>query len=188
MGAAVLVVIGVLLIPELLSGPKLPAETAGQVTDESGVRRYTIDLARRSDVEAPGPVAEPAPAAVVEQAPPAEPEAPPVAEPAEAPPEPARVTETQAQPAAPAVPVAAVPAPRLPWAVQVGSFSAQATAERVSNELKARGYESFVVPFRTGTQTLYRVRIGPMPDRESADATVQKLRREGTGATVVSSS
>jgi cell division septation protein DedD len=69
--------------------------------------------------------------------------------------------------------------------VQIGSFAKQTTADKLSQDLKRRGYASFVVPFKTGAQTLYRVRVGPMTERGEADAILQKLKREGTAATVV---
>ena len=69
--------------------------------------------------------------------------------------------------------------------VQVGSFSRQETADKLSQDLKQRGYASFVVPYKPGAQTLYRVRVGPMQERREADTVMQKLKREGTSATVV---
>lgn len=201
-GAAVLVAAAVLLIPEMLSGP---GETAAPVADadrpasDSGVRTFTIDLANRGQASAPAPdepvatvvetpapppeeVAEPAeeiaPAPLVSERPPT------VSEPAPSPPPVVAPVEPPRQVATPASP----PDRNLPWVVQVGSFASQATADRLSAELKQKGYASFVVPFKTATQTLYRVRIGPMQDRGAADAAVQKLKREGTAAAVVSNS
>src|SRR5688572_11676845 len=42
-GAVILVALFVLLVPELLTGPKNPPSGAGAPADE-GLRRYTIDL------------------------------------------------------------------------------------------------------------------------------------------------
>jgi DedD protein len=197
-GAAVLVAAAVILIPEMLSGTgEGGSGAAPERAEDAGVRTYTIDLANPGQAQArtdePAVVEEPAPPPEV-----IEPE--PAARPAEAV---AAVSETAEPPTAGLPPVAPPPSsplppsqapsptqvPRnLPWAVQVGSFASQATADRVKNELAGRGYQSYVVPFKTATQTLYRVRIGPMQERSAADAAVQKLKAQGTNATVVSNS
>lgn len=212
-GAAVLVAAAVILIPEMLSGPAeqdTAVVGAERVVAEGGVKTYTIDLGNRarSGADDSSEPDEPAAGAVVEAAAPP-PEASPAADtdkPAAArvasspPPKPAPVSQpapADAKVPEPTTPTAAkeVSGPsrpagvqNLPWAVQVGSFASQATAERLSQDLQRRGYPSFVVPFKPGAQTLYRVRVGPMEDRKAADATVQKLKREGTGATVVANS
>ncbi len=207
-GAAVLVAVAVILIPEMLSGPaerQAPALSADRVADDGGVRTYTIDLGTRARSGAETPVvpsaevvtpapppetieeAESAPAATVAESPPPAESRPPT----EAAPIPAPVAAAPAAPTvreAPPAPVRQDSGAKRPWAVQVGSFASQATADRLGQDLRKRGYESFVVPFKTGSQTLYRVRVGPMEDRTAADAAVQKLKREGTSATVVSNS
>lgn len=215
-GAAVLVAVAVILIPEMLSGPSgrdaAPAGSA-RTAEDGGVRTYTIDLGERARSGANEPALPDAGAtAAVEETPAPPPEVePPTSVPAVAPatPEsitnaPAVVASTEPTPAerpAPAVkapsaspparaPEAAVAArppggQNLPWVVQIGSFAKQDTADRLSQDLKRRGYASFVVPFKPGAQTLYRVRVGPMRERSEADAIVQKLKREGTAATVV---
>lgn len=71
------------------------------------------------------------------------------------------------------------------WAVQLGSFSNQDTAERLAKQLKSEGHKAFVMPIRSGGRTLYRVRVGPMPDRAAAEAALQKLRGKSAGAAVV---
>lgn len=71
------------------------------------------------------------------------------------------------------------------WAVQLGSFSQQATAERVRRELRTDGHDAFVMPVKSGAATLYRVRIGPMQERSSAEAVLRRVKAETPGATVV---
>ncbi len=201
-GAAVLVAAAVILVPEMLSGP---GETASPVADadlsvpDAGVRTFTIDLANRGQASAPlpeEPVAEvietlAPPPEVVEEPAAATAPAPAVAERSPVVSEPVPAAPPAVVPAVPPRQVTAPSSPpdrSLPWVVQVGSFASQATADRLSAELKQRGYDSFVVPFKTATQTLYRVRIGPMQERGAADAAVQKLKREGTVAAVVANS
>ncbi len=216
MGAAVLVAVAVILIPEMLSGPSgsdaAPAGAA-RTAEEGGVRTYTIDLGERARSGANEAVPfEAGNTAAVEETPVPPPEVEqqpnvPAVAPATAVPlanVPAVVASTEPTPAERSVapvkaPPASTPAPvpeaaatvrpsggqNLPWVVQIGSFARQDTADRLSQDLKRRGYASFVVPFKPGAQTLYRVRVGPMRERTEADAIVQKLKREGTAATVV---
>jgi len=69
------------------------------------------------------------------------------------------------------------------WAVQVGSFSKEETAERVAKQLRDQGQSAFVMPVKSGSATLYRVRIGPMKDRASAEAALRTVK--SAGATIV---
>lgn len=71
------------------------------------------------------------------------------------------------------------------WAVQLGSFAKQATAERLMKELRAQGHQAFVMPVKSGSATLYRVRIGPMKDRASAEAALRSVKPKVPGAAVV---
>ena len=71
------------------------------------------------------------------------------------------------------------------WAVQLGSFSKQSTAERLVRELQGKGHAAFVMPVKSGSGTLYRVRIGPMKDRSSAEATLRAVQSIAPGAAVV---
>lgn len=185
-----------------------------RAAEEGGVRTYTIDLGDRARSGANG-AATPAEntAVVVEETPAPPPEIVPEASVPVAVPERQQAANTKAGVAAPEpraleppasvakaspasspslAPAQAAPASarstggeKQPWVVQVGSFANQATAERLSQDLERRGYASFVVPFKPAAQTLYRVRVGPMKARGDADAVVQKLKREGTAATVV---
>ena len=72
------------------------------------------------------------------------------------------------------------------WAVQVGSFSKEATAERVAKQLRDQGRSVFVMPVKSGGATLYRVRVGPMQDRASAEATLRDVKSSAPGAAIVS--
>jgi DedD protein len=214
-GAAVLVAVAVILIPEMLSGPserKAEANGGERAAEEGGVRTYTIDLGDRARSganeaappaaaveETPAPLPEFAPEASVpvaatapEPAPtPSPPAVAAVPEPrAEEPP--VTVADAPQTSSPPPTPAQAPPATARsvggqgqPWVVQIGSFANQATAEKLSQDLKRRGYASFVAPFKPGAQTLYRVRVGPMKERADADAVAQKLKREGAAATVV---
>lgn len=85
----------------------------------------------------------------------------------------------------PAPAVAAAGAKGEAWAVQLGSFASRVTAERMVTTLKAGGHDAFVMPVKSGQATLYRVRIGPMRDRESAAQLQRKVQATVPGAAVV---
>ena len=106
--------------------------------------------------------------------------------------DPAGATGTASSDEAASPPVAAE-APRrvtsLPasgWMVQVGSFASRDNAERLSRDLKAKGFVASVSESRGGGRNLYRVRVGPEADRGAAQAVLARLRARGvTGAAVV---
>jgi DedD protein len=208
-GAVILVALLVLLVPELLSGPGSAAGTTSPPNaDGQQLRSYTIDLAddaasRRSAsgalTQAPIPVVpESSPATPTTQAPAGEqgsgsdaavrsgtanatPQSAPSSPPARA--------------SAPSVPARAVtpPAPRAAsdrssgsgWAIQVGSFASRENAERLARELRNRGFESHVSESSGNGKRLWRVRVGPEPDRASAVALGARLRATGHSGSVV---
>lgn len=71
------------------------------------------------------------------------------------------------------------------WAVQLGSFASQATADGMIKSLRTKGYDAFVMPVKSGAATLYRVRIGPMKDRDAALEILRKVKEAAPGAAVV---
>lgn len=93
------------------------------------------------------------------------------------------VPETKKAPARPAMAVAENPLSA--WAVQVGSFSSQDNAERLSADLKKRGYRAFVTRLTTSNKTLYRVRVGPEQERARAELLARRLKKDGQAADVV---
>lgn len=203
-GATVLVVIAVLVVPVFLDGP---ADEPGIVTetvtlpgqDEQNSKRQTIVLER--DRETPVPAAggtrreesEPAPATASEsgnekpvatprqQSPPPEPVPQPARQPA-----PQAATEKEATPATsePAKPAATDSATGM-WAVQLGSFSDQANAERLSAELRKEGYAAFLSRVQASSEVLHRVRVGPQQDRNSAEQVAARLGSDGHKGQVV---
>ena len=71
------------------------------------------------------------------------------------------------------------------WAVQLGSFSNQANAERLAADLRKQGYAAFLSQLQTGSGALHRVRIGPQSNRDSAEAIAAKLTSAGHKGQVV---
>jgi DedD protein len=228
-GAAVLVAAAIILIPEMLSGPKdngsAQTDSLGQnVSDANGLKTYTIDLGapKGGPAQANRDKAEQLPAespAIVETVPPP-PEVPggdaskqstaaqkssnselarehdqrlledftaqenspqPIAKPAEKPEKP---VSTETLPTAAVDKVAHQSASAGRWSVQVASFSVRATSERIAAELKSKGYPAFVVSYGGASQTMYRVRVGPVADRAAADALLKKIKPLYPGANV----
>ena len=69
--------------------------------------------------------------------------------------------------------------------MQVGSFSKEATADRLVKQLRDQGHSAFVMPVKSGGATLYRVRIGPWPDRANAEAVLRNVKTLAPGAAIV---
>jgi DedD protein len=209
-GAAVLMAAAIILIPEMLSGP----DRAEPVMQERAaapapIKTYTIDLnPSRSGVangqiddRAPPPETLPAATAMEDerrsdvQAPPeSAARVSPASEPAPRPSGPAKPPETRAADPAPPPAKRVDPAPLASsqppptsgaWAVQIGSFSRQDTAENLAAQLRSAGHPAFVMPIRSGSGALYRVRVGPMKDRAGAETALRELQSRSPGAAVV---
>jgi cell division septation protein DedD len=61
------------------------------------------------------------------------------------------------------------------WSVQISASPARDIADRLSEELIANGYNSYVVPAEVKGQTYYRVRAGRLDTREEAESMRQSL-------------
>lgn len=173
-GALVLVVLVVLLVPALLKGPG----TSHQEPPEAGTRSVEIVLdGAAGPTEGERLVPEPeitrttsdAPAAVT---PKAAKSAPPAADAA---------TVPLKSPVAPQTTGLARPVTAQPpaWAVQLGAFSSRSKADRLVADLRSRGYAAFVLEYRADGQLLHRVRVGPEQDRARAAAIAERLRKDG---------
>jgi DedD protein len=211
-GASILVALVVLIVPELLSGPKpntASAPTLPAAAPEP-IRNVTVDLTTskapaNSEVEASPPLAggasgaasSAASAAAPTAAPtPTSPANSPTAEtltaPSHAPsaaaasgPAPAGAP-TKQPPKAAARPVSvesAAPSPTSvghgSWSVQLGSFASRANADNLTRQVKGQGFSAFVLTGGSGTSVRYRVRVGPLADRESAERIAAKLKSMG---------
>jgi len=71
------------------------------------------------------------------------------------------------------------------WAVQLGSFSGQENAERLAADLRKQGFAAFLSQLSTSSGQLHRVRIGPQKDREAAEAMAARLQKAGHKGQVV---
>jgi DedD protein len=196
-GASILVVLIVLIVPALLSGPPhRPAPAAAPpglpvtVGAPEPIRNVTVDLTT-SKPPAPEPLAEAAAASAASSA------QPPQAREEEPPSAAANVTGAasaatasaplETAPAPPTSPVAAgkpAMAGRA-WTVQLGSFASHDNADKLLRQLRAQGFAALVSPSGSGPSLRYRVRIGPMADRGAAAQTVAKLKVLGHPASIV---
>jgi len=166
----------------------------GRVIDLSLIAAKQIDLVRpgvapvKLKVLKPGsPTTKPATPAV----PPATP-APSLPAPTPTPTAPTPVSPSPAPAVAPTLPPAtaptppvtpqppeAVPAdPALPvYGVQIGAFQSESAANKLRDELAAR-YSNVSVQSVVTDQTMYRVRVGSVPDIASAEQLAKQLRDE----------
>jgi DedD protein len=174
-GASILAVLIVLIVPELLSGPPGPAPVPVgprlPVSAPEPVRNVTVDLATS---KAPAPVVEAATA--------------PSAQPPEAPSEAAASSaplETAAPPPTLATEAAKPAVAGRTWAVQLGSFASRANADKLLHQLKAQGFSVYLLSGGSGPSLRYRVRIGPMADRGAATQVVAKLKSLGHAGSLV---
>jgi DedD protein len=62
------------------------------------------------------------------------------------------------------------------WVVQVGSFSNRGNAMRLRDQLRSKGYKTFVEQISTADKTFYRVRVGPVVTRDNALALQKELQ------------
>jgi DedD protein len=211
-GAIILVALFVLLVPELLTGPR-DSHPAADSPSSDGMRRYTIDLdAQNSGGQPMAPAGSNAPVALPEVAPPTgavseravagesavAPSGPAIA--ASSAPSPGNVASVPAA-AAPITPkpasasaaashietphAASTDAARGNFVVQLGSFGSKENAERLVRDMNARGFTTFIAPITTNGRELYRVRVGPTRDRASAEALATELKRAGQSGSIV---
>ena len=181
-GAVVLVIVVVLVVPIFLDGPPDDGEIVSERVllpgqDDQKTQTVVLDRDRTDPVPAasiPAPAKqepareEPKPV-VVQQQPEAKAAAPKPA------PEPEKKPVTQ-QPAASTTGM---------WAVQLGSFSNKDNAEKLAADLRKQGYAAFLSQLTTNNGQLHRVRIGPQKDRESAEAMASRLLKVGHKGQVV---
>jgi DedD protein len=205
-GASILVALVVLVVPELLSGPKPNTGTAPTLPAAAPepVRNVTVDLTTskapaNADIEPATSQAASIAASSAGSSAAVSAANPPAAEiPAAQGPAPSRAAasapaptssapgKSLAKPAAarPALVESAVHSPTSAghggsWSVQLGSFASRANADNLTRQVKGQGFAAFVLTGGSGTSVRYRVRVGPLADRESAERMAAKLKSLG---------
>lgn len=171
-GATVLVVFVVLVVPVFLDGPPEDGETVsvrvllpGQ--EEQNIKTVVLERGRSEPMpavtsaqpEAKRPVPQP-----LVQRTPTRTEAPPESSPA---------------PEALSKPPQQVASSTGMWAVQLGSFKNKENAEKLAADLRKQGYAAFLSQLLTNSGKLHRVRVGPQKDRASAEAMAARLLQAG---------
>ncbi|MGN6719124.1 MAG: SPOR domain-containing protein, partial [Candidatus Binatia bacterium] len=61
------------------------------------------------------------------------------------------------------------------WSVQISAAPTKNVADKLAQQLKAKGYDGYIVEANVKGQTYYRVRVGRFPKREEAESTRQSL-------------
>ncbi len=206
-GATILVVLIVLIVPELLSGPKRAAGTAqpSPAGPTETIRSVTVDLAtNQTTASIDETAAAAASSAAASSAAPAAHDgapdgdrtpgatsgAPPNAPSSQAPAPAAAMLETGSsfpKSEARGSVLAETHGVHAGWAAQLGSFAARANAEKLDRELRAQGFAASLSASGVGLAARYRVRVGPTGDRASAERLVAKLKKAGHPASVVPS-
>jgi DedD protein len=207
-GACILVVLAVALVPELLSGPKpaVPADAAADAVRlpagaPDPVRNVTVDLGAAQAASGDTASGPPAPAQQLTSADAASSAVsrpPSVAQVGAAP---TGAAPTGAAPTAAMSPVsappdgapshvletpAALPTSGQTFTVQLGSFANRSNADKLVHQLKAQGFALYVNTEGSGPAARYRVRMGPLADRAAAERMITKLEGLGQSATIVS--
>lgn len=162
-GAIILVLFIVLVVPVFLDGPAKNGEIISEhvlLPGQSGEQNRTVVLNRDRT--------EPVPAAIPDKVSTPAVKAPPKVE--------REITPAQ---------IAVETSPTGMWAVQLGSFSERENAERLAVELKELKFAAFLSQSPSESGSLHRVRIGPLKDRESADAMADRLQKAGHKGQVV---
>jgi len=169
-GAVVLVILGVIIIPFFLKSSPSPDTGVNQAVtlppgDTTSVQQVSMPLT-------PGPAATTTPLMTA-------------ARPATAP-APAAVSSPK-----PVVHnitrIASAPAPASgQWLVQAGSYGSQANADKVVKTLQQHGFHASVSRFSKSGRSFFRVRVGPYAQRADADkAAAAVAKAYGGKASVV---
>lgn len=168
------------------SGPPQPQPT--QPTTQAPTPEK--DLTESSTWDSSTPTAQNSATPPVETQP-SPPASKPVPEPKPAPPKANQPTQRAVAAEKPAAkPHQSTPAPAASesggWGVQLGVFASKENAERLVLDVRTKGFKAAVSPVTSGKRKLYRVRVGPTPDKSAAQDLQSKLKAAGRpGGTVV---
>jgi len=182
-GAIVLVIFVVLVVPVFLDGPstdtRIITESVSLPGQNNQVRKSQTIVLERDRTE-PVPASANTSTADNKTAATEAEKNPPVAakKPAAVP------SKSQPKSADNSKPVPVV-SPTGMWAVQLGSFSNQGNADRLAADLRKQGYAAFLSQLQTESGSLHRVRIGPQKSRDNAEAIAAKLNSAGHKGQVV---
>ncbi|HEX5340432.1 MAG TPA: SPOR domain-containing protein [Gammaproteobacteria bacterium] len=159
-GAVVLVVLGIIIIPWVLQGPAPDSAVTRNVplpaaSTADAPREYRMDLgntANQVPASTPNPVAQtPQPQAVA----------------------PKQVSTASTGAAGKSQPIERSTAGKGSdtgaWMVQAGSYGSESNARRLQKTLEKHGYRVVISRYASGSKTWYRVRVGPYTERAAAE-------------------
>jgi DedD protein len=198
-GAAILVALIVLLVPEMFHGQRSDVAAPASSGDGPPIRSYTIDLSNSPASTAPLQSTPPATAAAdgASEPTPASMSAAPPAAAAPAASAAVQVPNSGAA-AVPKAPLKPLPPPSAPsatvavagaraasagWSVQLGLFAQHDNAERLAHTAQAKGFSASVSD--KDAKGLYHVQIGNVTDHAAAVALQGRLHDQGIAAAVV---
>lgn len=176
-GAVVLVILAVIIIPWVLRGgsaPNTPVTkplTLPPAAATAAPPAYRMDLSNPAvPAQAAGASSVALPAAVTQAA---------VAGAAQGSPAPKAGVAPLARPAMQptSAPAARVATATGGWAVQAGSYGNEANARSVERKLAKHGYHAYISRFHKRGRIYYRVRVGPYTNRAAAEHIVSEVAR-----------
>ncbi len=173
-GAVVLVIFVVLVVPIFLDGPPRQGEIVSQrvlLPGQEGQDIKTVVLERGRSEPIPVATSAERSADASNTRPEPQPVIGPVSAKVDDAPQPS--SQRQTEPPKPAASTTGM------WAVQLGSFSNKENAEKLAADLRKQGYAAFLSQLQTSSGQLHRVRIGPQKDRQSAAAMAARLLKAG---------
>jgi DedD protein len=185
-GATILVVLIVLIVPELLSGPKR-APPPPNAPHSGPLHSYTIDVESHATATVDAASSHASASAPDASAPaPSVPAASAVAPASAAPPSTLPIAPSAVdRSAADLHSNEAAPKFDRAWSVQLGSFASADHAGAFAREMRTKGFATYVS--KTAENVVrFRVRVGPFADREAALRLQSQLKAKGQAATVVS--
>jgi DedD protein len=177
-GAAILVALVVLLVPEFLSGSHSTSALPSAPVPDLSTRTYWVDPAHVDSAPSVPPPPSASQTAMPELAPAAPAAAPPP--PVAAPPQVLARAPVAAPSHAPAKPAASGG-----WTVQLGSFASKANAESLVRQLKSQGFNAYIASGGSKSAQRYRVRLGPIADRATASGIMAKLQAQRHASTLL---
>jgi cell division septation protein DedD len=188
-GAAILVALIVLLVPEMFHGQRNDVAASAGSGEGAPVRSYTIDLSNGPARTAPlqstpgtsGANSGADTAALLPAPPPASHSDGAVSAPASA--APASVPAASSAPPKRSAAAAPERASAGAWSVQLGLFAQRDNAERLAHSAQGKGFAVSVSS--ADAKGRFHVRVSGLADRASAQALQQRLRDQGLPAAVV---
>jgi DedD protein len=183
-GAAILVALIVLVVPELFHGqrPDVAANTSSS-GEGPPVRSYTIDLSNGPARTAPLQSTDNGAAAATAPATAPAPAATPAAGPVTTPPASTASTAPAAPASKPKSPAAAKTASAAAWSVQLGLFASRDNAERLAHSAQGKGFPVSVS--EADGKGLYHVVANGLADRAAAQTLQGRLQGQGFQAALV---